>query len=53
MSSESTIYIMEALVNSSTPIPDEIIFHEDNQESQETETGSIVTTPSVSSSTSH
>jgi len=26
MSSESTIYIVEALVNSSTPIPDETIF---------------------------
>ena len=33
MSSESTIDIVKALVDSSTPILDETYVHEDNQES--------------------
>ena len=51
MSSESTIDVMKALVNSSTLIPDETYVHGNYQRSQETEIGSIVTTPSISSST--
>ena len=33
MSSQSTIDIVDALVDSSTPTPDEIYIHEENQES--------------------
>jgi len=50
LSSESTSDIVDALVESSTHIPDEIHIHEENQERQETKIESIVTTPSVSSS---
>jgi len=51
MSSESIIDVVEALVDSSTPIRDETYVYEDIQESQEAEIESIVVTFSVSSST--
>jgi len=50
LSSESTSDIVDALVESSTHIPDEIHIHEEDQGRQETKIESIVTTPSVSSS---
>ena len=36
MSSASTNDVVNALVDFNSPTPDEIYFHEDNQESQET-----------------
>jgi len=51
MSSESTIDVVEALVDSNTPIPDETYVHEDNQGSEETKIEYIVAIPSVFSST--
>jgi len=51
VSSAGTSDVVKVLVDSSTPIPDEAYVHEDNQESQETKSESIVATPSVSSFT--
>ena len=51
ISSESTIDVVEALVDFSTPIPDDTYAHEDNQESQKAEIEFIIAIPSVSSST--
>jgi len=50
VSSASTIDIVDAFGDTSTPTPDETYIHEENQESQETEIESIITTPSMSSS---
>ena len=46
----STIDIVDALVDSSTPTPDGTYIHEENQDSQETGIESIIATPSMSSS---
>ena len=49
VSSASTSDV-DALVDSSTPRPDDVYIHEANQESQETKIEFIITTPNVSSS---
>jgi len=50
MSSESTTDVVDALVESNAHITDETYVYKDDQESQETEIGSIIATPSMSSS---